>query len=143
MSGESRTLADLKELVAGTPAAPVVAPVVEPKRDAQGRAYATGRRKDAVARVWVKPGSGRIICLAGDGSLSHHQRGRITSGQDRLGAECFGEGRNIDADGVHKAQSRRRVLVIDDDKGTAQRHAGLVLDAWMIAQKIGEELLLF
>ena len=32
----------------------------EPQRDAQGRAYATGKRKDAVARVWVKPGSGRV-----------------------------------------------------------------------------------
>lgn len=30
------------------------------KLDAQGRAYATGRRKGAVARVWVKPGSGRV-----------------------------------------------------------------------------------
>ncbi len=33
----------------------------EPKRDSLGRAYGTGRRKDAVARVWVKPGSGKII----------------------------------------------------------------------------------
>ena len=32
-----------------------------PKRDALGRSYGTGRRKDAVARVWVKPGSGKII----------------------------------------------------------------------------------
>jgi small subunit ribosomal protein S9 len=32
----------------------------EPKVDALGRAYATGRRKDAVARVWVKPGSGKV-----------------------------------------------------------------------------------
>ena len=32
----------------------------EPQRDAQGRAYATGKRKDAVARVWVKPGKGEI-----------------------------------------------------------------------------------
>jgi small subunit ribosomal protein S9 len=30
------------------------------KRDSKGRAYATGRRKDAVARVWVKPGTGKI-----------------------------------------------------------------------------------
>ena len=30
------------------------------KVDAQGRAYATGKRKDAVARVWVKPGAGKI-----------------------------------------------------------------------------------
>ncbi|MGI9350690.1 MAG: 30S ribosomal protein S9 [Rhizobiaceae bacterium] len=36
------------------------APVYEQKLDAQGRAYATGKRKDAVARVWVKPGTGRI-----------------------------------------------------------------------------------
>lgn len=33
----------------------------EPKIDAQGRAYATGRRKDAVARVWLKPGKGSVI----------------------------------------------------------------------------------
>jgi small subunit ribosomal protein S9 len=32
----------------------------EPIRDAQGRAYATGKRKNAVARVWIKPGRGRI-----------------------------------------------------------------------------------
>ena len=33
---------------------------VKPKRDAQGRAYATGKRKNAVARVWIKPGNGKI-----------------------------------------------------------------------------------
>ncbi|MCA1777099.1 MAG: 30S ribosomal protein S9 [Loktanella sp.] len=32
----------------------------EPVRDAFGRAYATGKRKDAVARVWIKPGSGKV-----------------------------------------------------------------------------------
>jgi small subunit ribosomal protein S9 len=35
-------------------------PVHVQKIDAQGRAYATGKRKDAVARVWVKPGHGKI-----------------------------------------------------------------------------------
>ena len=39
---------------------PATAPT-EPKLDAQGRAYATGKRKNAVARVWIKPGSGRVI----------------------------------------------------------------------------------
>jgi len=34
--------------------------VREPKIDAQGRAYATGKRKNAVARVWIKPGKGQI-----------------------------------------------------------------------------------
>ncbi|MEX2650410.1 MAG: 30S ribosomal protein S9 [Alphaproteobacteria bacterium] len=33
----------------------------EPKRDAKGRAYATGRRKNAIARVWIRPGSGRFL----------------------------------------------------------------------------------
>jgi len=36
------------------------APVYEQKLDAQGRAYATGKRKNAVARVWIKPGNGKI-----------------------------------------------------------------------------------
>lgn len=39
------------------------------KIDAQGRAYATGRRKDAVARVWLKPGSGRVIVNGRDQSI--------------------------------------------------------------------------
>lgn len=38
----------------------VTAQPAEPKRDELGRSYATGRRKDAVARVWVKPGSGNF-----------------------------------------------------------------------------------
>ena len=44
------------------PQAPVQdsAPLREQQLDKQGRAYATGRRKDAVARVWLKPGSGKI-----------------------------------------------------------------------------------
>jgi small subunit ribosomal protein S9 len=37
------------------------APVHVQKLDKQGRAYATGKRKDAIARVWVKPGTGKII----------------------------------------------------------------------------------
>ena len=58
----ANSLADLKNLVQGTPAAAgtEAAPVREPKRDAQGRAYATGSRKESVARVWVKPGKGTI-----------------------------------------------------------------------------------
>ena len=37
------------------------APLREQQLDKFGRAYATGRRKDAVARVWLKPGSGKIV----------------------------------------------------------------------------------
>jgi len=51
------SLADLKE----TALAPAVveAPVHVQKLDKQGRAYATGKRKNAVARVWIKPGKGQ------------------------------------------------------------------------------------
>ncbi len=54
----TRTLADLKELAQTPVPEPEIAPLA-PKLDAVGRAYATGRRKEAVARVWLKPGSGR------------------------------------------------------------------------------------
>jgi len=59
-------LADLGTITGEAPAAPVnggggpAAPIRDQEIDAQGRAYATGRRKDAVARVWIKPGSGKI-----------------------------------------------------------------------------------
>ena len=38
----------------------VVATPAEPQRDELGRSYATGKRKDAIARVWIKPGSGKV-----------------------------------------------------------------------------------
>jgi small subunit ribosomal protein S9 len=63
MSGtQTRTLADLKDLAIASTTAPAAgtAETREPKRDALGRSYATGRRKDAVARVWVKPGKGEM-----------------------------------------------------------------------------------
>ncbi|MCB5177495.1 MULTISPECIES: 30S ribosomal protein S9 [Microvirga] len=53
-----QSLADLGQNA--QPAAPE-APKHVQKLDAQGRAYATGKRKDAVARVWIKPGSGKIV----------------------------------------------------------------------------------
>ena len=58
-TGQTRTLADLRDLAVAT-AAVTEQPRQEPKRDAQGRSYATGRRKNAVARVWIKPGKGEI-----------------------------------------------------------------------------------
>jgi small subunit ribosomal protein S9 len=70
MAETTETVKDLKDLGAATgaekavetPAAPTEEnKPKEPKLDAQGRAYATGRRKDAVARVWIKKGKGAVI----------------------------------------------------------------------------------
>ena len=58
MSDDLKTLDDLKSVV--TPVAEA-APAREPVRDELGRSYATGKRKDAVARVWIKPGSGKML----------------------------------------------------------------------------------
>jgi small subunit ribosomal protein S9 len=81
MSDNRQSLSDLAGLTGAAPVAapaaatttteidaPVVPAVVVPTMplrerivDAQGRSYATGRRKDAVARVWIMPGTGRVI----------------------------------------------------------------------------------
>jgi small subunit ribosomal protein S9 len=57
MADEIKSLEDLK----GSVAAPVVVAPREPVRDALGRSYATGKRKNAVARVWIKPGKGKVV----------------------------------------------------------------------------------
>jgi small subunit ribosomal protein S9 len=54
-------LSSLAELGTVAQSAQPAAPVHVQKLDKSGRAYATGKRKDAIARVWVKPGSGKII----------------------------------------------------------------------------------
>jgi small subunit ribosomal protein S9 len=57
----AETIQSLDQLATLKPAAaPETAKYVQ-KLDKQGRAYATGKRKDAVARVWVKPGAGKIV----------------------------------------------------------------------------------
>ena len=56
----SDTMQSLDQLSQLKPAAPE-APKYTKKVDKQGRAYATGKRKDAVARVWIKPGAGKIV----------------------------------------------------------------------------------
>jgi len=64
MSDQVNSLEELGQVAEGVeaPAAVVETAIVrEPVRDALGRSYATGKRKDAVARVWIKPGSGKVV----------------------------------------------------------------------------------
>ncbi len=60
MADQINSLEELNA-VAGDEALVEVAAPREPVRDELGRSYATGKRKDAVARVWIKPGSGKVI----------------------------------------------------------------------------------
>jgi small subunit ribosomal protein S9 len=60
MTEEIKSLDELKAAVGGSEPAEEAAPARVPVRDALGRSYATGKRKDAVARVWVKPGHGKV-----------------------------------------------------------------------------------
>ena len=66
MATELSSFAELKKAPVG---ADVAAVVREKQIDAQGRAYATGRRKNAVARVWVKPGTGKITINGRDQTI--------------------------------------------------------------------------
>jgi small subunit ribosomal protein S9 len=62
MAEEIKSLEELNAAVGGADAAVAIAfdAPREPVRDELGRSYATGKRKDAVARVWIKPGSGKV-----------------------------------------------------------------------------------
>lgn len=67
MADDIKSLEDLKDAVEGTEGAAaateadtLTAPVREQVRDELGRSYATGKRKDAIARVWIKPGKGNV-----------------------------------------------------------------------------------
>jgi small subunit ribosomal protein S9 len=62
MAEEARSLEDIKDVIAegGDAAATEDYVPAEPKIDELGRSYATGKRKNAVARVWIKRGNGKI-----------------------------------------------------------------------------------
>ncbi len=90
MADETRTVTDLADLKSAmdsakeapapadseapaAPATPIENELPEPQIDAQGRAYATGKRKNAVARVWIKPGGGRFT-INGRDELTYFAR---------------------------------------------------------------------
>ena len=96
----SDTMQSLDQLSQLKPAAPE-APQYVKKLDKYGRAYATGKRKDAVARVWIKPGAGKVIVnaekivLTGrkrENKIYHHHTGFIGGIKERT-AKSILEGR--------------------------------------------------
>ena len=61
MAEDIKSLGDLETVASVDEASAETAAIREPKRDDFGRSYATGKRKDAIARVWIKPGSGKVM----------------------------------------------------------------------------------
>jgi len=62
MAEQIKSLDALNQMTGAPAAVAAVAAIPrQPMRDAQGRAYATGKRKNAVARVWIRPGSGKVV----------------------------------------------------------------------------------
>jgi len=61
MAEDMKSLGDLETVSISSEAIVETTIVREPKRDDFGRSYATGKRKDAIARVWIKPGSGKVV----------------------------------------------------------------------------------
>ena len=61
MAEDIKSLGDLETVASVDEANADTAVIREPKRDDFGRSYATGKRKDAIARVWIKPGSGKVM----------------------------------------------------------------------------------
>ena len=61
MTEEMKALDGLQEIAKSVEDVAEMAAPREPVRDLLGRSYATGKRKDAVARVWIKPGSGKVV----------------------------------------------------------------------------------
>ncbi len=71
MAEETQTLESLEDLGAATGVTEAVEneTPTEPQIDAQGRSYATGKRKNAIARVWVKPGTGKVTVNGRDSNV--------------------------------------------------------------------------
>jgi small subunit ribosomal protein S9 len=61
MVEDIKSLGDLEAVAVSSEAVVETATIREAKRDDFGRSYATGKRKDAIARVWIKPGSGKVV----------------------------------------------------------------------------------
>ena len=84
---EQQSLGTLRDALATAQAAPARSAQaaaeaqgdVKPKIDPQGRAYATGKRKNAVARVWIKPGTGKITVNGRDSPVYFAARAFATA----------------------------------------------------------------
>lgn len=149
MTEEKKTLEDLKDMSVET-AAPEVQEeaAVErtPQIDAQGRSYATGKRKDAIARVWIKPGSGKIT-VNGRDQLTYFARPtlrlivdqpfQITGRVKQYDVVCTvkGGGLSGQAGAVKHGISKALQLFEPDLRGTLKKAGFLTRDSRVVERK--------
>ena len=148
MAEESQTLTDLAELgeAAGVAveAEPDEAP--EPKRDELGRSYATGKRKDAVARVWIKPGPGKITVNGRDFEVYFvrpvlrmviHQPFEAADRKDQFDVACTvkGGGLSGQAGAVRHGISKALSLYEPELRPLLKKGGFLVRDARVVERK--------
>ena len=120
--------------------------VREPKIDALGRAYATGKRKNAIARVWIKPGSG-VITINGRDQLTYFARPvlRMMIAQplqvaDRLGqfdvdATVVGSGLSGQAGAVRHGISKALTYYEPGLRAVLKPHGFLTRDSRVVERK--------
>ena len=130
------SLDQLKDSVVGIDSAAAAAPVREPKRDALGRSYATGKRKDAVARVWIKPGSGKVV-VNGKDMNAYFARPVLqmvigqaftvagVAGEFDVMATVKGGGHSAQAEAMRHGISRA-LIVADPEQRPALKRAGFL-----------------
>ena len=144
MSEEKRSLEDLKELAPSSSEA--VAAEIKPELDAQGRSYATGKRKNAIARVWVKPGSGRIV-VNGRDQVTYFARPVLRmllnqpfetvdrKGQFDVNATVTGGGLSGQAGAVRHGISRALVKFEPALRGVLKKEGFLTRDSRVVERK--------
>ena len=145
MAEETRTLVDLKDLaeIAG-PAEPEAE--AEAKIDAQGRAYATGKRKNAIARVWIKPGIGTITVNGRDQDtyfarpvlrMLIHQPFQVAEREKQFDVICTvrGGGLSGQAGAVRHGISKALTLYEPVLRGALKKGGFLTRDARVVERK--------
>jgi small subunit ribosomal protein S9 len=135
MSADQQTLTDLKDLRGATEAPP---PGVAVKRerhvDAQGRSYATGKRKNAVARVWLKPGSGKMT-VNGRASETYFARPTLRMLIADVTCTVTGGGLSGQAGAVRHGISRALTEYEPELRGVLKSGGFLTRDARVVERK--------
>ena len=142
----AETIQSLDQLATLKPAAAPETPRYVQKLDKQGRAYATGKRKNAVARVWVKPGAGKIVINTRDVVVYFArpvlrmliQQPLVASnrnGQYDIRCTVSGGGLSGQAGAVRHAISKALTQYEPDLRGVLKRGGFLTRDARVVERK--------